>query len=35
MASALDEAEPEVVRKASPQVAAVRAGRIAETRAEA
>jgi hypothetical protein len=35
MATALDEAEPEVVRESSPQMAAVRAGRVPETRAEA
>jgi hypothetical protein len=35
MATALDEEEPEVVREASPQMAAVRAGRVVETRAEA
>jgi DNA-binding MarR family transcriptional regulator len=35
MATALDEAEPEVRLEPSPQMAAVRAGRAAETRAEA
>jgi DNA-binding transcriptional MocR family regulator len=35
MATAQDDAEPEVVREASPQMAPVRAGRAAETRAEA
>jgi hypothetical protein len=34
MATALDEAEPEVRLEPSPQMAAVRAGRAAETRAE-
>jgi hypothetical protein len=35
MATAQDDAEPDVVRDSSPQMAAVRAGRDAETRADA